>query len=75
MFTKYLFERLGLGEPYHGGRIRDTRSVIEGLSWGEGISDVFIPEGLDDGFKAHNPCHDIAMDVMRIQQLARAKMD
>lgn len=53
-------------------QIRDTRSTIEGMAWGHNISNSFIPDGLDEHFIAHDPRHDIAMDVMRMQTLAQA---
>lgn len=63
---------LGKPEPYAWWAIRDTRSMIEGMSYGSGISNKFIPEGLEPHFIAHDPNHDIAMDVMRLQTLAQA---
>ena len=58
--------------PHFWWLVRDTRSMIEGMSYGSGIKNNFIPEGLEDHFVSHDPRHDIAMDVMRIQALARA---
>jgi len=55
--------------------IRDTRSLFEGMTYGHGIKSTFIPEGLEDKFIAHDPCHDVAMDVMRYQHLARILND
>lgn len=51
--------------------IRDTRSLFEGMTYGHNIKSTFIPEGLEQNFKAHDPCHDVAMDVMRFQYLVR----
>lgn len=55
--------------------IRDTRSLFEGMTYGHGIKSTFIPEGLEENFKAHDPCHDVAMDVMRFQYLVRLLND
>lgn len=52
--------------------VRDTRSLIEGLSFGSNLSNSFIPDGLKDIFTIHDPIHDVVMDVMRIQTLVRA---
>jgi len=57
--------------PYHWWEVRDTRSLIEGLSWGSKLENKFIPPDCDELVK-HNPTHDIALDVMRIQALAQA---
>tara|TARA_B100001057_G_C22862723_1_gene955235 strand:+ start:462 stop:1046 length:585 start_codon:yes stop_codon:yes gene_type:complete len=57
--------------PYNWWEVRDTRSLIEGLSWGSKLENKFIPPDCDDLVK-HNPTHDIALDVMRIQALAQA---
>ena len=51
--------------------IRDTRSLFEGMTYGHNIKSTFIPEGLEENFIAHDPCHDVAMDVMRFQYLVR----
>lgn len=58
--------------PMHWGTIRDTRSMIEGMSFGFPIKHDFIPKGLEQVFIKHNPIHDCAMDVMRMQEVARA---
>jgi hypothetical protein len=60
-------------EPYPWYNVRDTRSVIDGLSWGSGIFNTFIPEGIDESTLAvHDPRVDIAIDIMRIQALVIA---
>jgi hypothetical protein len=46
--------------------------MIEGMSWGTDMDNGYIPEGLAAKFIAHDPRHDIVMDVMRMQELARA---
>jgi hypothetical protein len=54
---------------------RDTRSFIEGLSYGTDISNKFIPTdnyaGLPDNPDLHDPITDIVVDVLRIQYLIR----
>lgn len=55
--------------------IRDTRSLFEGMTYGHNIKSTFIPEGLEENFKAHDPCRDVAMDVMRFQYLVRLLND
>ena len=57
--------------PYNWWEVRDTRSVIEGLAWGSDLENKFIPPDCEEATK-HNPTHDIALDVMRIQALAQA---
>jgi hypothetical protein len=57
--------------PFDWWNFRDTRSLIEGLSYGSGLKHNYIPEELEGKIVAHNPIHDIALDVIRIQQLAR----
>jgi hypothetical protein len=42
------------------------------MAWGAGLSNGFVPEGLEEQFVAHDPQHDIVMDVMRLQTLAIA---
>jgi len=58
--------------PFGFSKFRDTRSLIDGLSWGSGLKNWFIPDDFQDKFIAHDPCHDVAMDVTRIQYLVRA---
>ena len=57
--------------PYNWWQIRDTRSYIEGLAWGSELIHDYIPPGCE-GFTKHDPKHDIALDVMRMQTIARA---
>lgn len=66
-----LFHVTGFGVPYPWWSIRDTRSTIEGLSWGSGLKHSFIVEECKDQFIAHDARHDIAMDIMRLQTLVR----
>jgi hypothetical protein len=54
---------------------RDTRSFIEGLSYGTNLRNNFIPHdnyaGLPDNPDLHDPITDIVVDVLRIQYLIR----
>lgn len=58
--------------PWGHWPMRDTRSIIDGMAWGTDIKNGFIPDELQSLFVAHDPAHDIAMDVMRMQFLSRA---
>ena len=46
--------------------------MIEGMSFGMKLDNGFTPSGLENQFIKHDPRHDIAMDVMRMQLLAQA---
>lgn len=73
VYMTTLYNDVGKGEPLQAWwSIRDTRSLIEGMSFGSGLSNKYIPEGLEEKFVAHDPAHDVAMDIMRIQTLAQA---
>ena len=74
VLTTSIFDMLGQHEPYKFWVVRDTRSFLEGIAVGHGLSikNSFIPKGVPEGaFIAHNPPHDIAMDVYRMQSLLR----
>lgn len=70
-FDPIIFESIvhsfGKGVPYPWWSIRDTRSMLDGLLWGSGVDNKFIPDGLKEKFVHHDPRHDIVMDVMRMQ--------
>ena len=70
----YILDQTGYdkNEAYKFYQFRDTRSTIDALSWGHNLNNSFIPDGLEEHFVAHDPKHDIAMDVMRIQTLVKA---
>lgn len=72
MFLQYLMVDTCRPDPFHWRTVRDTRSTIEGMSFGMNLDNGFMPGDLKDKFVKHNPCHDIAMDVMRMQLLAQA---
>jgi len=61
-------------ELYNWWSVRDTRSMIDGLAFGADIKNSFMVPGLEESFVHHDPIHDIAMDVMRMQYLVRETM-
>jgi len=71
IFLEYIMRQTGNPMPYEWWEVRDTRSIIEGLSWGSDLKNSFIPPNCEN-FIAHDPKHDIAMDVMRLQTLVQA---
>ena len=72
MITVQIMKDIGKPMPYAWWSIRDSLSTIEGMSWGSGLKNNFIPEGLEDKAKKHDPIHDIALDVMRMQTIVQA---
>ena len=72
MFLQYIMEETGHKDPFHWRTVRDTRSMIEGMSFGMKVDNSFTPSGFENQFIKHDPRHDIAMDVMRMQLLAQA---
>jgi len=67
--TDIYLRQIGAKATYKFWNVKDTRSYIDGMASGANIRNSFIPEGLEDRFEAHNPSHDVAMDVMRMQTL------
>lgn len=67
----YILEDINEKPFYVFSLIRDTRSFIEGLSYGTDLQNSFIPQEYKNRFIKHNPIHDIVMDVIRIQFLVR----
>ena len=72
MFLQYIMEETGNKDPFHWRTVRDTRSMIEGMSFGMKLDNDFMPSEIENKFIKHDPCHDIAIDVMRMQLLAQA---
>ena len=70
MLVQFVFEQLGIEDPTPFWVIRDVRSYIEGFTYGTEIRNNFMPNDVTT-FKAHNPIHDVAMDVYRLQFLVR----
>ena len=72
MFTYFSFKAMGKEDPFYFWTIRDVRSYIDGLLVGnEHIGNSFVVPGLKEVFVAHDPRHDVAMDIMRMQSLHR----
>ena len=74
IFLDSILENVKSPEVYNWWTVRDTRSMIDGLSFGSGLKNSFMVPGLEESFIHHNPIHDIAMDVMRMQFLVRETM-
>lgn len=55
--------------PYDWWTIRDSKSFLDGLTYGSGIRDSFIPPAAENKYIKHDPRHDIVLDVMRIQTI------
>ena len=72
VYTSSLMEATGYPSPYDWWLVKDTISFIEGLTYGSDLKNNFIPEGLEEHFIHHDPRHDIAMDVMRMQTIIQA---
>lgn len=75
IITETILEKLKSPPAHPWWMVRDTRSFIEGLSFGTNISNKFLPEEVKGKFVAHDPIQDIAVDVLRIQTLVRALND
>lgn len=72
MFLQYIMEETGNKDPWHWRGVRDTRSMIEGMSFGMKLQNDYMPSGFENQFIKHDPRHDIAMDVLRMQLLGQA---
>lgn len=72
IFLDSILASCGKVNPMHWRTIRDTRSMIDGMSFGMDLDNGFTPSELKDVFVKHDPKHDIVMDVMRMQLLAQA---
>ena len=71
VFTRSICDSLGLVDPTPWWVIRDVRSYVDGFTYGTDINHDFIPKELTDKFVQHDPEHDVAMDVIRMQFLIR----
>lgn len=72
----HVYQSFGLKDqfPFDWWKVRDTRSLIEGMSWGTDIRNDFIPpepEGLESKINLHNPVDDIILDVLRMQYMVQ----
>jgi len=73
VITKSIFDEvIILDDPTPWWTIRDTRSYLDAFLWGSGHKNNFIPEEVKDKFIHHDPIHDIAMDVYRMQSVIQA---
>jgi hypothetical protein len=72
IFLTNILKQLGHPEMWDWWLIRDTISTIEALSIGTELHNSFMPDGVQEHFVKHDPCHDIAVDVLRMQTLIRA---
>jgi len=68
LFLAGIMDQTGYPEPWPWWLVRDTRSFIEGATVGCDVNNSFDPPGCE-GFIHHDPIHDIAKDVMRMQYL------
>jgi len=73
IFMGSIHKRFDAKLPYDEFSIRDTKSTIDGLSWGNDLRDNFIPDNLDTEFIYHDPKHDICIDIMRLHALIQAQ--
>lgn len=71
IFLESLLRNINKLDPFPWWNVRDTRSMIEGMSFGADIRNDFMPDELKEHFVHHNPIHDISIDVIRLQTLAR----
>lgn len=64
---KSLYQAAGIGLPYNDWRVRDVRTAIDIMA-GTDNGQYNLRFG-GDGFIAHNPLHDAAMDAARLNEL------
>lgn len=70
IFTSQICRDIDIAEPYDWWAIRDTRSLIEGMSYGSTIRNTFMPPSVKESdVVLHDPRYDIALDVLRIAAL------
>jgi hypothetical protein len=72
MFLQYAMSDIGRPDPFSWRVVRDTRSMIEGMSFGMDLRNDYIPSEVVDKFVKHDPRQDVALDIMRMQLLAQA---
>lgn len=72
VFFDYIMRDTDNITPYPWWIVRDTRSLIDGMAWGTDLNNKFMPPTVGDKFIHHDPKHDIAVDVMRIQTVAQS---
>lgn len=73
MIITAMCKQLNVVEPYPWWKVRDMRSMIDGLTWGYDVHTSFIPDGIDEAsLQLHDPRTDIALDVIRFQSIIQA---
>jgi len=73
MIITALCKQLNMVEPYPWWKVRDMRSLIDGLTWGYDVNTSFIPDGVDEAsLQLHDPRTDIALDIIRFQSIIQA---
>ncbi len=73
MIITTISKQLNVVEPYPWWKVRDMRSLIDGLTWGYDVKSTFIPNGIDEAsLHLHDPRTDIALDVIRFQSIIQA---
>lgn len=71
VYVQFLCQQFGHTLPHKWWITRDVKSTLDGMTWGQSdIKDDFIPYSLEEKFVKHDPRHDIAMDVMRLQYVS-----
>jgi len=71
ILLKSLLQNFNQTDPAKWWTIRDTRSYLEAMLYGSNIRDTFVPDELESVFIKHDPAHDVAMDVYRMQYVIR----
>jgi len=71
MITASVLSHFGKQDPTRWWNLRDTRSLFDGMTYGQNIDNRFVPDEVKDKFVKHDPRHDVAMDVYRYQYLAK----
>lgn len=71
IFLNSLMKNIEKRDPFPHWKVRDTRSMIDGMTYGSDIENNFVPDELKSVFIPHDPINDICMDVIRLQFLAR----
>lgn len=70
LFLHSILRTCGKESVYDWWKWRDTKSLIEGMLWGTKYSNDFIPDDITEIFVKHDPIHDVAMDIYRIQTVS-----
>lgn len=72
ILLKHVCEQLNQEYPYPWWAERDTRSLLDGMTWGTDLGNKFDPKGVDSStLPLHDPRVDIMLDIMRMQTVVR----